>query len=144
MQPIAARIAPVLDRAPGGAVVVARKFAAALTTSHEEAFELELGSTPFGADELITDDARFDGGVVRIGTSVTTNDVLVAMRAFGPRGARDASLRVPPGVSGTVLETAQHEGRVRVLIGWDRPLAVGDVIADEHGRRGTVVEIADG
>ncbi len=148
MQPMSARVGPAGARVPGDAIVVARRFAVSLRTTHRETFETELGKTPFGEDDLGHElpperAASYDEGIVRVGVEVAPGDVLVARRTFGPRGPRDSSLRVQPGVAGTVIEAGRSGSQISVMIGWDRPLAIGDTLEDGQGRCGTVAEIAD-
>ena len=104
-------------------------------------------------------------GVVQMGTEVRPGDLLVGKTTpqtppsspeekllnaiFGDKGngARDTSLRVPPGVRGTVSAVERppiEDGevcRVAVTVTWTRPVVPGDVIDDEHGRRAVVTSV---
>ena len=102
------------------------------TSIHIEEFEIEARDTKLGREEItrdipnVSEDALKDldeDGVIRIGAEIRHGDVLVGkvspkgetelapeeklLRAiFGEKAenVRDASLRVPPGVEGTVIE----------------------------------------
>ena len=102
------------------------------TSIHIEEFDLEARDTKLGREEItrdipnVSEDALNDldeDGVVRIGAEIRHGDILVGkvspkgetelapeeklLRAiFGEKAenVRDASLRVPPGVEGTVIE----------------------------------------
>ncbi len=103
----------------------------AFTSIHIEAFEMEARDTKLGPEEItrdipnVSEEALKDldeSGIVRIGAKVTEGDILVGkvtpkgetqatpeeklLRAiFGDKAGdvKDASLRVPPGISGTVI-----------------------------------------
>jgi DNA-directed RNA polymerase subunit beta len=103
----------------------------AFTSIHIEAFEMEARDTKLGPEEITRDIPNVseealrdldDSGVIRIGAKVKEGDILVGkvtpkgetqatpeeklLRAiFGDKAGdvKDASLRVPPGISGTVL-----------------------------------------
>lgn len=116
------------------AIVVSSRLVAddLLTSVHIDEHEVEARDTKLGAEEITKDipnvsDAMLAGldedGIVRIGTRVKPGDILVGkvtlkgdiqyspeeklLRAiFGEksREVRDTSLRVPPGVEGTVID----------------------------------------
>ncbi|KKQ33520.1 MAG: DNA-directed RNA polymerase subunit beta [candidate division TM6 bacterium GW2011_GWF2_37_49] len=116
------------------AIVISKKMVAddVFTSVHVEEFIVEARETKLGAEEITRDipnlsektlEALDDDGVVRIGTRVKPGDILVGkvtlkgdvqvspeeklLRAiFGEksREVRDTSLRVPPGVEGTVID----------------------------------------
>lgn len=103
-----------------------------LTSVHIEEFEVEARDTKLGPEEITRDipnvseialEGLDEDGIVRIGTRVKPGDILVGkvtlkgdvqyspeeklLRAiFGEksREVRDTSLRVPPGVEGTVID----------------------------------------
>ena len=102
------------------------------TSIHIEEFEVEARDTKQGKEEITRDISNVgeealknldDSGIIRIGASVKANDILVGkvtpkgetqlspeeklLKAiFGEKAGdvRDTSLRVPPGVSGTVID----------------------------------------
>ncbi len=104
----------------------------AFTSIHIEAFDLEARDTKLGPEEVtrdipnVSEEALKDldeSGIIRIGAKVKEGDILVGkvtpkgetqatpeeklLRAiFGDKAGdvKDASLRVPPGISGTVLD----------------------------------------
>ncbi|MBD3246816.1 MAG: DNA-directed RNA polymerase subunit beta [Candidatus Omnitrophica bacterium] len=114
-----------------------------LTSVHVEKFEVEARETRLGNEEVTRDIPNVseealknldDSGVVRIGAEVMPDDILVGrvtpkterelspeerlLRAiFGEKAAdvKDTSLRVPPGVNGTVInvEVFQRKDRGR-------------------------------
>ncbi len=116
------------------AILVSEKVAKAdiFTSIHIEEFEIEARDTKLGREEItadipnVSEDALKDldeDGIVRIGAEVGHGDILVGkvspkgetelapeeklLRAiFGEKAenVRDASLRVPPGVEGTVID----------------------------------------
>lgn len=115
------------------------------------------------ADLLAALDER---GLVRVGQPVAPGSLLIGrvtpsahstsspeeklLRAiFGEVASDvdDSSLRCPPGCFGTVvaadlLEPGKHErARARVTITWERPLAIGDELLLDDGRRVVVAGI---
>ncbi len=116
------------------AIVVSKNLAAkdVFTSVHIEEFVVEARDTKLGAEEITKDipnvgerdlEALDDDGIVRIGTRVKPGDIMVGkvtlkgdvqvspeeklLRAiFGEksREVRDTSLRVPPGIHGTVVD----------------------------------------
>jgi len=103
------------------------------TSIHIEEFELQVRDTKRGTEELtkelpnVSDDAVKDldeNGIIRIGAEVTPGDILVGkvtpkgetelspeerlLKAiFGEKAGdvRDASLKVPPGIEGVIIDT---------------------------------------
>ena len=116
------------------AIVASKRLVAddVLTSVHVEEFVVEARDTKLGAEEITRDipnvsekelDALDEDGIVSIGSRLSSGDILVGkvtlkgdvqvspeeklLRAiFGEksREVRDTSLRVPPGVSGTVTD----------------------------------------
>jgi len=102
------------------------------TSIHIEEFEIEARDTKLGPEEITRDIPNVsesalkdldESGIVRIGANVTSSDILVGkvtpkgetqltpeeklLRAiFGEKAGdvRDASLKVPPGIDGTVVD----------------------------------------
>jgi len=102
------------------------------TSIHIEEFEVEARDTKQGKEEITRDISNVgeealknldDSGIIRVGATVKANDILVGkvtpkgetqlspeeklLKAiFGEKAGdvRDTSLRVPPGVSGTVID----------------------------------------
>jgi len=117
------------------AIIVSEKLVAddIYTSLHIEVFETEVRDTKRGPEELtreipnVSEDALKnldENGIVRIGTEVEAGDILVGkvtpkgetelspeerlLRAiFGEKAGdvRDSSLKAPPGLKGTVIET---------------------------------------
>jgi len=165
------------------------------TSVHIEEFELEARDTKLGPEEVTRDIPNVreealkdldDNGVIRIGAEVKPGAILVGkvtpksetelspeeklLRAiFGEKAGdvRDASLRVPPGVEGIVVDVkvfSRREGRgkgkgsrekevkraelpsgvfklVKVYIASKRKLSVGDKMAGRHGNKGVIARI---
>lgn len=116
------------------AIVLSKRLVAddALTSVHIEEFDVEARDTKLGPEEITRDIPNVsevalasldDDGIVRVGTRVKAGDILVGkvtlkgdiqfspeeklLRAiFGEksREVRDTSLRVPPGMEGTVTD----------------------------------------
>lgn len=137
-------------------IVVDPGFAERLRTRHTRRFAVTLGDADAGSDvftrELPNVDA--DGvahldetGLATVGSAVRPGTVLVGKTteiAGGPLSAeekllraifgeaagevRDSSLRAPPRCFGEVLEAAIDGARATVVVGWERPLEVGDVL----------------
>lgn len=123
------------------------------TSRGDETFTAEL---PGVQTPLLQSD-----GLILVGSTVHEGDVLVGMvkpsedairspeekllgAIFGDSvpDMKDVSLRVPPYVEGVVLEACMEPDRcargelmrARVVLGWERPLAVGDILQSEDGR----------
>ena len=155
------------------------------TSIHIEKYELECRSIPKLGDEEITADipnvgleakAHLDErGIVVIGTEVKEGDILVGkvtprgqteptpeekllMAIFGEKTneGKDASLRVPHGGAGIVLDVKcfKREGRskdvelppgvnevVRVYIVQKRKISEGDKMSGRHGNKGVISRI---
>ena len=155
------------------------------TSIHIEKYELECRSIPKLGDEEITADipnvgadakAHLDErGIVVIGTEVKEGDILVGkvtprgqteptpeekllMAIFGEKTneGKDASLRVPHGGAGIVLDvkTFKREGKskdvelppgvnevVRVYIVQKRKISEGDKMSGRHGNKGVISRI---
>jgi DNA-directed RNA polymerase subunit beta len=116
------------------AIVLSKRLVAedTLTSVHIEEYDVEARDTKLGPEEITRDipnvsesalSSLDDDGIVRIGTRVKAGDILVGkvtlkgdiqfspeeklLRAiFGEksREVRDTSLRVPPGIEGTVID----------------------------------------
>ncbi len=152
------------------------------TSIHIEEFEVEERDTKLGPEEItkdipnVSEDALGnldENGIVRIGAEVNPGDILVGkvaprgeaellpedrlLRAiFGEKAGdvRDASLRVPHGSGGTVINvrvfSRQGEtGRittlssgvnkvVKIYIAVKQKLQVGDKLSGRHGNKGVV------
>ncbi len=104
----------------------------AFTSIHIEVFDIDARDTKLGAEEITRDIPNIseealknldESGIIRIGANVTEGDILVGkvtpkgetqaspeeklLRAiFGEKAGdvKDASLRVPPGISGSILD----------------------------------------
>ncbi len=151
------------------------------TSIHIEEYEIESRDTKLGPEEITRDipnvgeDALKDldeRGIIRIGAEVTAGDILVGkvtpkgeteltaeerlLRAiFGEkaREVRDASLRVPHGEYGTIVDvkvfTRENSSElspgvnvvVRCYIAQKRKISVGDKMAGRHGNKGVVSRI---
>ena len=151
------------------------------TTIHIHDYDSEARDTKLGPEEItrevpnVGDDALKDldeNGIIRIGAEVRPGDILVGkvtpkgeteltaeeklLRAiFGEkaREVRDASLRVPHGEAGTVVDVkiftrencdelaAGVHKVVRIYIAQKRKIAVGDKISGRHGNKGVISRI---
>ncbi len=151
------------------------------TSVHIEEYEAEARDIKLGAEEItrelagLSTDALKDldeDGIIRIGAEVRAGDILVGkvtpkgeteltaeeklLRAiFGEkaREVRDASLRVPHGAFGVVMDTkvfTRENGdelppgvnkSVRVYIAQKRKISVGDKMAGRHGNKGVISRI---
>ena len=151
------------------------------TSIHIEEYEIEARDTKLGPEDItrdipnVGDDALKDldeRGIIRIGAEVGANDILVGkvtpkgeteltaeerlLRAiFGEkaREVRDASLRVPHGEYGIVVDvkvfTPENSDElnpgvnmvVRCYIAQKRKISVGDKMAGRHGNKGVVSRI---
>lgn len=152
------------------------------TSIHIEEFEIEERDTKLGPEEItkdipnVSEDALGnldENGIVRIGAEVNSGDILVGkvaprgetellpedrlLRAiFGEKAGdvRDASLKVPPGSGGMVIDvrvfsrqggsgksTALSSGVnkvAKVYIAVKQKLQVGDKLSGRHGNKGVV------
>ena len=151
------------------------------TSLHIEVHEAESRDTKLGPEEItndipnIGDDARKnldERGIVRIGAEVHAGDILVGkvtpkgetdltpeerlLRAiFGEkaREVRDASLRVPHGEEGIVVDVKTFDRTnsdelapgvnevVHVYIAHKRKIQIGDKMAGRHGNKGVVSRV---
>jgi len=151
------------------------------TSIHIEEYEAESRDTKLGPEEITRDipnvgeDALKDlneDGIIRIGAEVQPNDILVGkvspkgeteltaeeklLRAiFGEkaREVRDASLRVPHGESGIIVDVKIFTRKngdelppgvnqlVRVYIAQKRKISVGDKMAGRHGNKGVISRV---
>jgi len=151
------------------------------TSIHIEEYEIDAKETKLGPEEITNDIPGVskdlladldDRGIIRIGAEVGAGDILVGkvspkgdaeqtaeerlLRAiFGEksREVRDASLKVPHGESGIVVDvkvfTRENSSEltpstnmiVRVYIAQRRKIQVGDKMAGRHGNKGVVSRI---
>ncbi len=146
---IAARIEP--SPLPPRFAIVDRDFARQLHTKHRRTFTRTLADGESLSRELpnisldrceVLDDA----GLITVGSTVERGTILVGavkprvggtmspeekllMAIFGQvTDMVDVSLRAPPGCCGEVLAVRQQARSVEVVVGWERPLEVGDVL----------------
>jgi len=113
------------------------------------------GVEKFGADHLGEFESAQLGpeGIIREGVVVEEGDVLIGKSVEKKGEKKDASLRLPIGQSGRVIEVERYsvaEGDplddrvgelVRVTVAVRRRLKVGDKLANRHGGKGTVGRI---
>ncbi len=151
------------------------------TSIHVEEYEIDAKETKLGPEEITNDIPGVskdlladldDRGIIRIGAEVRAGDILVGkvspkgdaeqtaeerlLRAiFGEksREVRDASLKVPHGENGIVVDvkvfTRENSSElspstnmiVRVYIAQRRKISVGDKMAGRHGNKGVVSRI---
>ncbi len=155
------------------------------TSIHIEKYELECRSIPKLGDEQITADipnvsteakAHLDeNGIIMVGSEVKEGDILVGkvtpkgvteptpeekllMAIFGEKTneGKDASLRVPHGGAGIVIDVkvVKREGKtrdvelqpgvnevVRVFIAQKRKISEGDKMSGRHGNKGVISKI---
>ncbi len=151
------------------------------TSIHIEEYDCECRDTKLGPEEITRDipnvgeDSLKDldeNGIIRIGAEVRPGDILVGkvtpkgeteltaeerlLRAiFGEkaREVRDASLRVPHGEEGTIVDvkifTRDNSDElapgvnqvIRCYIAQKRKISVGDKMAGRHGNKGVVSRI---
>jgi DNA-directed RNA polymerase subunit beta len=139
----------------------------AFTSIHIEAYEIEARDTKLGPEEITRDIPNAseeslkdidESGIIRIGAHVMPGDMLVGkvtpkgetqaspeeklLRAiFGEKAGdvKDASLRVPPGVEGTVIDVAvmtrrgiEKDERTEIIEGEDKKRLKRDF---EHRKR---------
>ena len=152
-----------------------------LTSLHIEEYEIEARQTKLGPEEITRDipnigeEARRnldEEGIIRIGAEVTSNDILVGKTT--PKGetelkpeeklllsifsekakdVRDASLKMPHGASGIVVDVKELsrdekdelppgvEKVVRCYVATKRKISVGDKMAGRHGNKGVISRI---
>ena len=151
------------------------------TSIHIEEYETEARDTKLGPEEItndvpgVGDEARKDldeRGIIRIGAEVRAGDILVGkvtpkgeteltpeerlLRAiFGEkaREVRDASLKVPHGEQGIIVDAKVFKREngdelapgvnesVRIYIAQKRKISVGDKMAGRHGNKGVVSRV---
>lgn len=152
-----------------------------LTSLHIEEYEIEARDTKLGAEEItrdipnISEEARRnldEDGIIRIGAEVSSNDILVGKTT--PKGetelkseeklllsifqekakdVRDASLKMPHGESGIVVDVKELNRAdnddlppgvnrvVRCYVATKRKISVGDKMAGRHGNKGVISRI---
>ena len=151
------------------------------TSIHIKEFNIEVRETKLGPEKITrdipnTNEGSFenldDEGIVRIGGKITSGSILVGKvtpksetdstpefkllnSIFGEKAkdVRDTSLKVPHGVSGTVIDIQRlkrSEGDdlnpgvievVKVLIATKRKLQEGDKMAGRHGNKGVIARV---
>ena len=151
------------------------------TSIHIEEYEVEARDTKLGPETITRDITNVsedmlrdldEHGIIRVGAEVRAGDYLVGkvtpkgeaeataeeklLRAiFGEkaRDARDTSLKVPHGESGTIVDVkifTRENGDelgpgvnqvVRIYIAQKRKISVGDKMAGRHGNKGVVSRI---
>ena len=151
------------------------------TSIHVEEYECEARDTKLGPEEItrdipnVSEDTLKDldeQGIIRIGAEVHAGDILVGkvtpkgeteltaeerlLRAiFGEkaREVRDASLRVPHGEQGIIIDVKKFTREngdelspgvnevVRCVIAQKRKISVGDKMAGRHGNKGVVSRV---
>lgn len=148
------------------------------TSIHIEKYEVDARKTKLGPEKITREIPNVndhllrnldDNGIVIPGARVESGDILVGkvtpkedldqhpegklLRAiFGEkaRDVRDSSLRVPNGVSGTVVNVRRLTGKelpsgvimmVHVSISQKRKIQVGDKMAGRHGNKGIISKI---
>lgn len=148
-------------------MIVDPTLAESLQTRHTRRLEVSLGATDKGPEEFTRDlpnvgeDALADlddAGLVKPGSAVRPGAILVGkvtpmvgqatpeeklLRAiFGEMAGdvRETSLRAPPWCFGEVVEARIVGERAEVVVAWNRPLVVGDVLLVD-GEPRTVAEI---
>ena len=153
-----------------------------LSSIHIEEYDVDARDTKLGKEELTRDlpNASMEAlkdlderGVIRIGAEVQPGDILVGkvtpkgetelsaeerlLRAIfneKSREVRDTSLKVPHGVSGTVISVKVFDAengddelgsgvnqRVVVYIAQKRKITEGDKLAGRHGNKGVISKI---
>ena len=151
------------------------------TSIHIKEFSTEIRETKLGPERITRDipntaekalDNLDADGIIRIGAKVRSGDILVGKVSpksetettpefkllnsiFGEKAkeVRDASLRVPHGIEGVVIDIQQMsrlegddlnpgvEKVIKVIIANKRKLRVGDKMAGRHGNKGVVARI---
>ncbi|MBO1902341.1 DNA-directed RNA polymerase subunit beta [Leucobacter weissii] len=154
-----------------------------LSSIHIEEYDVDARDTKLGKEEITRDlpNASMEAlkdlderGIIRIGAEVHPGDILVGkvtpkgetelsaeerlLRAIfneKSREVRDTSLKVPHGVSGTIIEVkvfdAENDNddelgsgvnqRVVVYIAQKRKITEGDKLAGRHGNKGVISKI---
>ncbi len=152
-----------------------------LTSLHITEYELESRDTKLGPEEITRDIPNVSGkklsnldedGIIRIGAEVGPMDILVgkvtpkgesdltpeeslANSIFGVKGkgVRDASLKVPHGEKGIVVDVKRYSREnkdelppgvnklIRVYVATKRKINVGDKMAGRHGNKGVISRI---
>ena len=114
-----------------------------------------VGVEKFGADHLAESERVHLGpeGIVGKGSMVAEGDLLIGKSIEKRDGRKDASLRLPIGQSGRVIEVERYSAAegdplddrvgelVRVTVAVRRRLKVGDKLANRHGGKGIVGRI---
>jgi DNA-directed RNA polymerase subunit beta len=151
------------------------------TSIHIKEFNIEVRETKLGPEKITrdipnTNELAFENlseeGIIRIGAKVNSGSILVGKvtpksetdstpefkllnSIFGEKAkdVRDTSLKVPHGVSGTVIDIQRlkrSEGDdlnpgvievVKVLIATKRKLQEGDKMAGRHGNKGVIARV---
>jgi len=151
------------------------------TSIHIKEFSTEIRETKLGPERITRDipntaekalDNLDADGIIRVGAKVRSGDILVGKVSpksetettpefkllnsiFGEKAkeVRDASLRVPHGIEGVVIDIQQMsrlegddlnpgvEKVIKVIIANKRKLRVGDKMAGRHGNKGVVARI---
>ncbi|MCQ2596630.1 MAG: DNA-directed RNA polymerase subunit beta [Treponema sp.] len=151
------------------------------TSIHIKEFSVEIRETKLGPERITRDIPNTSekalenldaDGIIRIGAKVRSGDILVGKVApksetettpefkllnsiFGEKAkeVRDASLHVPHGIEGVVIDIQQMsrlegddlnpgvEKVIKVIIANKRKLCVGDKMAGRHGNKGVVARI---
>jgi len=153
-----------------------------LSSIHIEEYDVDARDTKLGKEEITRDlpNASMEAlkdlderGIIRIGAEVQPGDILVGkvtpkgetelsaeerlLRAIfneKSREVRDTSLKVPHGVSGTVISVKVFDAendddelgsgvnqRVIVYIAQKRKITEGDKLAGRHGNKGVIAKI---
>ena len=151
------------------------------TSIHIKEFQTEVRETKLGPERITRDipntsEKQLENldadGIIRIGAKVRSGDILVGKVSpksetettpefkllnsiFGEKAkeVRDASLHVPHGIEGVVIDIQQMsrlegddlqpgvEKVIKVIIANKRKLCVGDKMAGRHGNKGVVARI---
>ena len=150
------------------------------TSIHIEEFEVMARDTKLGQEEITRDIPNVgeealknldEAGIVYVGAEVNPGDILVGkvtpkgespmtpeeklLRAiFGEKASdvRDTSLKLPPGVTGTIVDVRVFSRRgvdkaarvmkmVKVFVVVKRKLQPGDKMAGRHGNKGVVSRV---
>ncbi|MCF0241273.1 MAG: DNA-directed RNA polymerase subunit beta [Treponema sp.] len=152
------------------------------TSIHIKEFQTEVRETKLGPERITRDipntsekalDNLDADGIIRIGAKVRSGDILVGKVSpkqdsettpefkllnsiFGEKAkdVRDASLKVPHGIEGVVIDVQQMsrlegddhlspgvEKVIKVIIANKRKLCEGDKMAGRHGNKGVVARI---
>ncbi len=152
------------------------------TSIHIEKYEIEARDTKLGPEEITRDIPNVseeslrnldESGIIRVGAEVGPGDILVGkitpkgeteltaedrlLRAiFGEKAkdVKDASLRVPHGESGRIIDVKVFSRKnndelpaagvnqlVKVWVALKRRISVGDKMAGRHGNKGVIARI---